>query len=122
MLRRTDSGRLVTDELKHVSRAIAVDNLTAIVSNLEEIRFNLGSIEQDTGVLQDNARQLQNGLTEVKRQLKQLMDRCSTLPVCASFQRQYNLDVISVDLHFQEVNTNPATRHCCFLDMLCPAR
>jgi len=54
-----DSGRLVTDELKHVSRAIAVDNLTAIVSNLEEIRSNLGAIEQDTGTLQENARQLQ---------------------------------------------------------------
>jgi hypothetical protein len=39
----------VTNELKHVSRAIAVDNLTAIVSNLAEIRQNLANIEQDTG-------------------------------------------------------------------------
>lgn len=55
----TDSGRLVTNELKHVSRAIAVDNLTAIVSNLAEIRQNLANIEQDTGLLQDKANQLQ---------------------------------------------------------------
>lgn len=138
----TDSGRLVTDELKHVSRAVAVDNLTAIVSNLEEIRSNLGAIEQDTGSLQENARQLQvlfpparlgpwslsrttpllqirffflfffclvvlvlqKGLTEVKRQLKLLMDRCATNPVCANFQQQYNLDALSVDLQFQEVH------------------
>lgn len=57
--RRADSGRLVTNELKHVSRAIAVDNLTAIVSNLFEIRQNLGAIEADTGLLQERARDLQ---------------------------------------------------------------
>ena len=56
---RADSGRLVTNELKHVSRAIAVDNLTSIVSNLAEIRQNLGNIEQDTGLLQERANQLQ---------------------------------------------------------------
>ena len=49
----------MTNELKHVSRAIAVDNLTAIVSNLAEIRQNLANIEQDTGLLQDKANQLQ---------------------------------------------------------------
>lgn len=49
----------MTNELKHVSRAIAVDNLTAIVSNLAEIRQNLANIEQDTGILQDRANQLQ---------------------------------------------------------------
>ena len=54
-----DSGRLVTDELKYVSRAVAMDNLTSIVSNLAEIRLNLAAIERDTGLLQDNARELQ---------------------------------------------------------------
>lgn len=55
----TDSGRLVINELKYVSRAIAVDNLTSIVSNLAEIRQNLANIEKDTGLLQDKANQLQ---------------------------------------------------------------
>ena len=49
----------MTNELKHVSRAIAVDNLTAIVSNLAEIRQNLAAIEQDTGLLQLHANRLQ---------------------------------------------------------------
>ncbi|EFX89151.1 hypothetical protein DAPPUDRAFT_95295 [Daphnia pulex] len=97
-----DSGRLVTNELKHVSRAIAVDNLTAIVSNLAEIRQNLANIEQDTGILQDRANQLQDGLLEVKRQLKQLLDRCASQPICANFRQQYDLDSLSVDLQFQE--------------------
>ncbi|XP_046448972.1 prominin-like protein isoform X3 [Daphnia pulex] len=98
-----DSGRLVTNELKHVSRAIAVDNLTAIVSNLAEIRQNLANIEQDTGILQDRANQLQDGLLEVKRQLKQLLDRCASQPICANFRQQYDLDSLSVDLQFQEL-------------------
>lgn len=45
----------------------------------------------------------QDGLTKVKRQLKLLLDRCFAVPVCASFQQQYNLDALSVDLQFQEV-------------------
>ncbi|XP_046649502.1 prominin-like protein isoform X1 [Daphnia pulicaria] len=101
-----DSGRLVTNELKHVSRAIAVDNLTAIVSNLAEIRQNLANIEQDTGILQDRANQLQDGLLEVKRQLKQLLDRCASQPICANFRQQYDLDSLSVDLQFQEFVEN----------------
>lgn len=45
----------------------------------------------------------QNGLTDVKRQLKQLLDRCSTQPVCQSFRERYDLDALSIDLQFQEV-------------------
>jgi hypothetical protein len=45
--------------LRRHSRAVAVYNLTAIVSNLAEIRQNLANIEQDTGLLQDRANQLQ---------------------------------------------------------------
>ena len=55
VLSDVDSGRLVTEELKYVSRAVAMDNLTSIVSNLAEIRLNLAAIERDTGLLQDNA-------------------------------------------------------------------
>lgn len=128
----------MTNELKHVSRAIAVDNLTAIVSNLAEIRQNLAAIEQDTGLLQLHANRLQvlqhrsifsssfykeivleretlyiylctqDGLLEIKRQLKLLLDRCAGQPVCASFRQQYDLDLLSVDLTFQEVNFNVA--------------
>lgn len=54
-----ESGKLVTNELKHVSNAISVDYLSGIVSNLAEIRQNLNAIESDTGALQDQARQLQ---------------------------------------------------------------
>ena len=46
---------------------------------------------------------LQDGLLEVKRQLKQLLDRCASQPICASFRQQYDLDSLSVDLQFQEV-------------------
>lgn len=59
VLSDVDSGRLVTEELKYVSRAVAMDNLTSIVSNLAEIRLNLAAIERDTGLLQDNAKELQ---------------------------------------------------------------
>jgi len=59
MFQHADSGRLVTEELKYVSRAVAMDNLTSIVSNLAEIRLNLAAIERDTGLLQDNAKELQ---------------------------------------------------------------
>ena len=58
-----DSGRLVTEELKYVSRAVAMDNLTSIVANLAEIRLNLAAIERDTGLLQDNAKELQVQIT-----------------------------------------------------------
>jgi len=46
----------------------------------------------------------QDGLLEVKRQLKQLLDRCASQPICASFRQQYDLDSLSVDLQFQEVS------------------
>ena len=48
----------MTDELKYVSRAVAMDNLTSIASNLGQIRAHLNDIERDTQRLQDHAREL----------------------------------------------------------------
>jgi hypothetical protein len=55
------SGQIVKDKLAEVSKAVALNNLTAIVSGLGRIKEDLSDINQVTRHLQGNASRLNNG-------------------------------------------------------------
>lgn len=65
----TGSGELVKSELARVTKAVAIDNLTAIASSLSVIKKDLWEIKNTTLQLQEQTSNLRSGQSE-----------CLTLP------------------------------------------
>lgn len=55
------SGELVKSELARVTKAVAIDNLTAIATSLSVIKKDLWEIKNTTLQLQDQTSNLQSG-------------------------------------------------------------
>lgn len=60
-LASTGSGELVKSELARVTKAVAIDNLTAIASSLSVIKKDLWEIKNTTLQLQEQTSNLQSG-------------------------------------------------------------
>lgn len=61
LLTISGSGELVKSELARVTKAVAIDNLTAIVTSLSAIKKDLWTIKNTTLQLQDQTSNLQSG-------------------------------------------------------------
>ncbi|XP_069173134.1 prominin-1 isoform X8 [Procambarus clarkii] len=76
------SGELVKSELARVTKAVAIDNLTAIATSLSVIKKDLWEIKNTTLQLQDQTSNLQSGLGDVAFRLRELQESCESLPDC----------------------------------------
>ncbi|MCL4128191.1 UNVERIFIED_CONTAM: hypothetical protein GTU68_013993, partial [Idotea baltica] len=83
------SGELINGELARVSKAIAIDNLTAIASSLSAIKSDLHIIRNTTVQLQDETSNLQSGLRDVANRLKKLKKGCESIPECLQLISKY---------------------------------
>ncbi|XP_066957020.1 prominin-1-like isoform X7 [Macrobrachium rosenbergii] len=83
------SGELVKVELARVTKAVAIDNLTAIATSLSAIKQDLWAIKNTTLQLQDQTSNLQSGLGDVARRLRELQESCESLPDCQELITKY---------------------------------
>lgn len=83
------SGELVKSELARVTKAVAIDNLTAIATSLSVIKKDLWEIKNTTLLLQDQTSNLQSGLGDVAFRLRELQESCEALPDCRELITEY---------------------------------
>ncbi|XP_069941647.1 prominin-1 isoform X5 [Cherax quadricarinatus] len=83
------SGELVKIELARVTKAVAIDNLTAIATSLSVIKKDLWEIKNATLQLQDQTSNLQSGLGDVAFRLRELQESCESLPDCHELITEY---------------------------------
>merc|ERR1719495_592256 len=87
-----DSGPILKRKLADITEAIAIDDLTAIVSGLGKVKKNLNSILNDTRQLDDKVSQLRDGLARSQTDLSKASEECTSNAACASFLADYDLD------------------------------
>lgn len=106
-----DSGPILKKKLAAITEAIAIDDLTAIVSGLGKVKKNLNSILMDTRTLDDKVSQLRDGLTRSQKDLTAALAECTSNTACASFLADYDLeedlamaeDFINIEFKMPEV-------------------
>ncbi len=86
-----ESGPILKRSLAEVTQAIAIDDLTAIVSNLGNVKRYLKEIQNKTHLLQDKVGQLKLGLNGTRVRLLQALKQCSDSKVCKDFLEEYNV-------------------------------
>ena len=82
------SGSIVKDRLARVSEAIALDNLTEIVTKLDTIQADLRVLSQETNELRNSLHLLSSGLHRAKKDLEKVFKDC-THPVCTALRSKY---------------------------------
>ena len=87
-----ESGVILKDNLAKVTQAIAINNLTDIVSGLGRIRGNLKDILTDTSILEERVAQLRDGLSESQIALGLALADCNSNSRCREFLREYDLE------------------------------
>ena len=106
-----DSGPILKRKLADITEAIAIDDLTAIVSGLGKVKKNLNSILGDTRQLDDKVSQLRAGLARSQKDLTAALAECTSNAACASFLEDYDLeedlamaeDFINIEFKMPEV-------------------
>ncbi|XP_046404296.1 prominin-like protein isoform X4 [Ischnura elegans] len=96
------SGKIVKDKLAEVSKAIALQNLTSIVSGLGKIKEDLHDIKTVTKYLQGNSSQLNQGLQDVRMRLIEKLEKC-TSSSCLEVLKQYDIEGLSVEADFKKL-------------------
>lgn len=96
------SGELVKVELARVTKAVAIDNLTAIATSLSAIKQDLWAIKNTTLQLQDQTSNLQSGLGDVARRLRELQESCESLPDCQELITKY-ADKLTINNDFDRL-------------------
>ncbi|KAG8224847.1 hypothetical protein J437_LFUL005450 [Ladona fulva] len=96
------SGQIVKDKLAEVSKAVALKNLTSIVSGLGKIKEDLRDIKTVTRYLQGNSSQLNYGLNEVRGRLINNLEKC-TSSSCLEVLKRYDIEGLSVEADFKKL-------------------
>lgn len=96
------SGELVKVELARVTKAVAIDNLTAIATSLSVIKQDLWAIKNTTLRLQDQTSNLQSGLGDVARRLRELQESCESLTDCRELITKY-ADKLTINNDFDRL-------------------
>ncbi|KAI1295479.1 Prominin-1-A [Halotydeus destructor] len=82
------SGLIVKNRLALVSQAVALENLTEIVSKLDTIQTDLKLLAQETNELRNSLHLLSTGLHRAKKDLEKVFKECSH-PVCSALRSKY---------------------------------
>ena len=78
--------------MAHITNAVAIDNITDIVSRLGNVRSHLKEINKITNVLQVNVKQLKQGLEDRRTKLKRALRLCNSNKACQNFLKEYTID------------------------------
>ncbi|XP_059472702.1 prominin-like protein isoform X2 [Neocloeon triangulifer] len=95
------SGQIVKDKLADVSKAVALNNLTAIATGLTKIKGDLSDISTITRELQQKSQQLNAGLVEIKQKLTQRLRECQQ--PCREALAKYNIHGLSANADFSRL-------------------
>ena len=87
-----DSGPILKKKLADITEAIAIDDLTSIVSGLGKVKTNLNTIISNTRTLDDKVNQLRDGLSRSQKDLTSALQECNSNTACANFLQEYDLD------------------------------
>ncbi|RWS04408.1 prominin-like protein [Dinothrombium tinctorium] len=82
------SGLIVKNRLAFVSQAIALENLTEIVTKLDNIHGDLVNLSKETDELRSQLHMLQSGLRQTKQKLESVFKEC-THPICTNLDRKF---------------------------------
>ena len=86
-----DSGPILKTSLAKVTQAMAIDNLTSIVSGLGNVKRSLNDIFKDSRTLEEKVDQLKFGLANSQQNLGSALAKCNSNTACASFLEEFNL-------------------------------
>ncbi len=101
-----ESGPILKRSLAEVTQAVAIDDLTDIVSNLGNVKSNLRDIQTRSQMLQGNVTQLMLGLNGTRTRLLAALLKCSSNKVCKEFLSQYNVSRdLAVTADFSDLPT-----------------
>ena len=99
-----EGGPILKRKLAHVTNAVAIDNITDIVSKLGNVRRNLKDINSQTLFLQGKVSQLQLGLKERRVKLKDALRLCNKSKACQNFLKEYTIDEdLAVAANFEKL-------------------
>merc|ERR1719347_761780 len=106
-----DSGPILKKKLADITEAIAIDDLTNIVSGLDKVKKNLNSIGNYTRELDDKVKQLQDGLSRSQTALEKALQDCNNNNACAEFIQDFNVsqdlamaeDFINIEFRMPEI-------------------
>ena len=107
-----DSGPILKKKLADITEAIAIDDLTNIVSGLDEVKRRLNQVLDYTRTLDDKVNQLKDGLSRSQKDLNFALTECKSNTACANFLQEFNLekdlamaeDFINIKFNMPEVN------------------
>ena len=107
-----DSGPILKRKLADITEAIAIDDLTSIVSGLGKVKGNLNTILSDTRTLDDKVNQLRDGLSRSQKDLNKALQECNSNTACANFLQEFDLakdlamaeSFINIEFRMPEVN------------------
>ena len=107
-----DSGPILKRRLAELTEAIAIDDLTNIVSGLDEVKRRLKQVLAYTRTLDDKVNQLKDGLSRSQADLDGALTDCKSNTACANFLQEFDLDrdlalaedFISIQFNMPEVN------------------
>ena len=106
-----DSGPILKKKLANITEAIAIDDLTNIVSGLGRVKKSLNKVVGYTRTLDDKVNQLRDGLSRSQKDLNFALTECKSNAACASFLQEFDLeqdlamaeDFISIEFKMPEV-------------------
>lgn len=87
-----EGGPILKRKLAHITNAVAIDNITDIVSRLGNVRRHLKDINRTTNLLQVNVKQLKQGLEDRRNKLKRALRLCNSNKACQNFLKEYTID------------------------------
>ena len=87
-----EGGPILKRKLAHITNAVAIDNITDIVSRLGNVRRHLKDINRTTNLLQVNVKQLKQGLEDRRNKLKRALRLCNSNKACQNFLEEYTID------------------------------
>jgi len=98
-----ESGPILKTSLAKVTQAMAIDNLTNIVSGLGNVKRDLKDILNDARTLDEKVEQLRQGLNKSQTHLNAALSQCASNTACANFLSEFDIDR---DLAMAEEFTN----------------
>ncbi|KAK6623813.1 hypothetical protein RUM44_010669 [Polyplax serrata] len=95
-----DAGEIVKNQLAVVSHAVALTNLTNIVSGMEVIKQDLAAIQRATGHLQELASTLGDYLDVTRDELLKELYNCRDIPACRELLNHHQVAELKVVENF----------------------
>lgn len=102
----SDAGEIVKDQLAVVSHAVALTNLTSIVSGMDVIKQDLAAIQRTTGKLQELASTLGDYLDVTRGELLQELYNCRDIPACRELLNHRHVAELKVVENFNGVSNS----------------